>query len=515
MPRAPHRAPPELAPPALPGRDELYRLLVENVTDYAIIMLSPEGRVATWTEGAGRLTGYAEAEALGAPIAFLYPPDEVEAGGPDRDLHIAEAEGRCEAVAWRVRKDGSRFWASAVLTAVDDEAGRRVGFGLITRDLTERKEVARRYEESRQRYRSLFENNPNAVLGFDRDGSLRSANPAAEALAGYALDDLLALSVWALVVAEDRERVRGLFARAAEGAPQHAETALVHRDGGRVRLNLTLVPIVVEGETIGVYAIAEDITERKRAEAEREALLRRERQARAGAEAASRAKTDFLAVVSHELKTPLNVITGFADLLRDGDAGPLTDAQRRHLDRIRASSGQLLHMIEELLDYTRMEQGSDALAVGPVDVWELLEEAAGEAEEGARAKGLAVRLDARDGPVVVPTDRARARRLLGCILANAVKFTETGEVRLGARREAAAVAVVVADTGIGIAPDQLEMIWEPFWQGDKPLVRRAGGAGLGLALARRIARLLGGEIECRSVPGEGSTFTVRLPLRPA
>ena len=500
---------------ALPGGDALYRLLVENITDYAILMLSPEGRVVTWTEGAGRMMGYAEDEIVGRPVSVFYPPEDVEAGAPERDLRIAASQGRCEAVAWRVRRDGSPLWASVVLTAVRDEGGRMVGFGQIMRDLTERKEVAQRYEESRQRYRSLFENNPDAICSFDLAGNLRTANPAAEALTGYAVDELLSSTFWSLVVSADRAAAREWFARAAAGDPQFAETALTHCTGRRVELSVRLLPIVVDGAIIGVYCIAEDITPRKRSEAERDALLQRERQARAEAEAAAAAKGQFLAVMSHELKTPLSVISGFADLLNDGEAGPLTDAQRGPLTRIRANARQLLEMIEQVLDYARMDDRAAApsLRLEPVDLGELLGEAAAGVQREAGERGIALHVE-RNGPCVAPTDRARLRQVLASLLGNAVRFTEAGEVRAAARREGAAFVVTVRDTGIGIDPAHLERIWEPFWQAEHPLVRRAGGAGLGLSVARRLARLLGGDIEAISAPGEGSTFTVRLPLLP-
>ncbi|HEX8358987.1 MAG TPA: PAS domain-containing sensor histidine kinase [Longimicrobium sp.] len=496
-----------------PATGELYRLLVENVTDYAIFLMDVDGRVATWTEGAERQMGYGEGEIVGEHLSVFYPKEDGESGAPGRDLHTAGTEGRCEGVAWRVRKDGSQVWASVVITAIRDDAGRVVGFGQITRDLTERREVARRYEESRQRYRSLFENNPNGVCSFDLDGTLRTANPAAAALAGYPEDDLVALSFWPLVSGEDREAVQGLFDRATEGEPGSGETSLVHRSGRRVRVRLTFVPILVEGEIIGVYCIAEDITERKRAESEREALLLRERVARREAEAASRAKTDFLAVVSHELKTPLNVINGFADLLFDGDAGELTAVQRRHLERIQASSRQLGELIDEVLSYSRLESGPDAPHLQAVDVGIALRHAAAEVQPAAREKGLALSVSGHDACIAL-TDPARLKRLLASLLSNAVKFTESGEVRVDARREPSAVAVTVTDTGIGIAAEHLERIWEPFWQVEHPLVRRAGGTGLGLSVARRLAELMGGDIEVNSEPGAGTTFTVRLPVHP-
>jgi PAS domain S-box-containing protein len=497
-----------LPPAPLPSRDELYRLLVENVTDYAILMLSPDGRVATWTEGAERLTGWSEAEILGRPVSVFYPPDDVENGTPDRDLGEADAQGRCEAVAWRLRRDGSRVWVSVVLTAVRDAEGRMVGYGVVMRDLTERREVARRYEESRQRYRSLFEHNPDAVCSFDLDGRLRTANPAAEALTGYAADDLVGEHFWSLVAPRARASAKEFFVAAARGEPQFTETGFTHCSGTRVEVSLRLLPIVVDGGIHGVYCIAEDITQRKRADAERETLLLRERIARAEAEAAAAAKGDFLAVVTHELKTPLNVITGFADLLRDGESGPLTDTQARHLDRIRAGARQLLGMIEGVLAYTRLDTGD--VRLGLTDVQAILGDAAAEVRRDADAKGVELAVE-MNGAVVAQTDSSRLRLILSHLLYNAVKFTSEGRVIAKAHREPGAFTVTVADTGIGIRPEHLERIWEPFWQAEDPLVRRAGGTGLGLAVARRLAQLLGGEIEARSTPGEGSTFTVRLP----
>ncbi|HEY0017758.1 MAG TPA: PAS domain-containing sensor histidine kinase [Longimicrobium sp.] len=505
----PHRTRPRAS--ALPGRDELYRLLVENVTDYAIILLSPEGRVTTWTEGAGRMFGYDEEEILGQPLAVFFPPDDADRDAPVRDLHTAIRDGRCETVAWRVRRDGSRLWASVVLTAIHDAAGKLIGLGQITRDLTERKEVAERYEESRQRYRSLFDNNPDGVCSFDLDGTLRTANPAAESLIGYDADDLRSATFWSLVSPDDRERMRGLFGRTAAGEPQGAETVLVHQNGRRVDVRVTLVPIVVGGGILGVYCIAEDITERRRAAAERDSLLLRERIARAEAEAANRAKTDFLAVVSHELRTPLNAIVNFSELLLDGEAGALSDLQRKHLDRIRGNSGQLQGMIEDVLGYTRLDSGESGITLERVDLCAVVNEVAREFAGTLGRRGVEFQVIAEED-ACAETDPRRCRELLRAVLSNAAKFTESGRVEVSVRSEPGWVAVAVADTGIGIDESHLEKIWDPFWQAEHPLIRRAGGSGLGLSIARRLAGLLGGDIHAASTPGDGSTFTVRLPL---
>ena len=499
------------AAPALPGQDELYRLLVENVTDYAIILLSPDGRVTTWTEGAGRMFGHAEDEVLGRPLSIFYPPEDVERDVPARDLRTAVRDGRCQTTAWRVRSDGSRLWVSFVLTAIHDRQGRLIGLGQITRDLTERKEVAERYEESRQRYRSLFDHNPYAVWSFDLDGTLRSANPAAEALVGYDAEDLQSAAFWSLVAPEHRRRARRLFGEAAAGQTRRMETVLVHRGGQRVDVAVTLVPIVVQGAIPGVYCIAEDITERLRATAERDSLLLRERVARAEAESANQAKSDFLAVVSHELRTPLNAILNFSDLMLDGEAGALSDLQRRHLVRIRDNSGQLQRMIEDVLSYTQLDSGREGTELQPVLLGEVVRDLARELAPVAARKAVTLEVAAQES-VCAQTDPARVRELLGAVVSNAVKFTEAGRVDVEVRRQAAWAVVVVTDTGIGIGAEQLEKIWDPFWQAEHPLIRRAGGTGLGLSVARRLAGLLGGDIHVDSAPGAGSTFTVRLPL---
>lgn len=514
LPRDPSPEDASHGAPALPGRDELFRLLVENVTDYAIFLLHPDGRVATWNEGAERMLGYAEGEIVGCPVAVLYPPEDAEDGAAERDLARAARDGRCEALAWRVRRDGSRLWATVVLTALHDGEGRLVGFGQITRDLTDRKEAAEAYEESRQRYRSLFEHNPDAVASFDLAGHLVSANPATLDVTGYGPEELAGASLFWLVDPPDRARARDAFVLAAGGEPQRLEVSVAHRSGAPAHLSVALVPVVVHGGVIGVHCIAEDVTGRKRAEAERETLLLRERVARAEAEAANRAKDDFLAVVTHELRTPLNVITGFADLLGDGDAGVLSAPQERAVSRIQANAKLLLRMIEEVIGFARMEAGGEegegeGVERGDVDLAHVLREAAAEVEEAARGKGLVLRVDA--AAVTVETDRAKVARIVSHFLSNAVKFTAAGEVRAGVRREPSAAVIEVRDTGMGIAPADLPRIWEPFWQAEPPSVRRAGGTGLGLSVARRLAEMLGAEVHVDSSPGEGSTFTLRLP----
>jgi signal transduction histidine kinase len=227
---------------------------------------------------------------------------------------------------------------------------------------------------------------------------------------------------------------------------------------------------------------------------------------------ASTLKTMLLANVSHELRTPLTAVIGFADLLRDGIKGPVNEAQRELLDKLRTNARGLQALIDDLLDVSRIEAGQLELNLESVPVAEVLE-AACSAVEPQLSPAVAFRVEVPEEPLVVRGDYRRLVQVFVNLLGNAVKFTPTGEIRVSATAAADRATVTVSDTGIGIEPAALPHVFEPFRQGDGGINRRYGGAGLGLAITRRIVELHGGTIEVESRPGQGTRFTVRLPGR--
>jgi signal transduction histidine kinase len=228
---------------------------------------------------------------------------------------------------------------------------------------------------------------------------------------------------------------------------------------------------------------------------------------------ANRAKSDFLATMSHELRTPLNAMIGYTELLLLGVPVAVPEGAKEQVERIRGAALHLTQLIEEVLTHARIEAGRDELHISLTDLPALIADATGMVEPLARQKGLRFSVDITRAPARVETDPQKLRQILLNLLGNAVKFTERGEIGLTGRTEGDLLLLEVSDTGIGIPAAYLEKIFEPFWQVDGTKTRRAGGTGLGLGVVRQLALRLGGEVGVRSVEGQGSVFTVRVPLR--
>jgi signal transduction histidine kinase len=243
--------------------------------------------------------------------------------------------------------------------------------------------------------------------------------------------------------------------------------------------------------------------------------LAQEKIARQAAETANMAKNNFLTVMSHELRTPLSAVIGYEEILADGIAGPVTDLQRYQLGRIKLSAQHLLRLIDQILDYSRVDLIQTNICSQTAMANALMDEAVSLIDAVARDNGLQVVVTHLPMDLQLRTDPVKVRQVLVNLLSNAVKFTPRGEVTISAQRVthngSDAVAFRVQDTGIGIAPEHLDNIFEEFWQVEQPTTRRTGGTGLGLSFTRRLVHLLGGTITVDSTLGLGSTFTVTLP----
>jgi PAS domain S-box-containing protein len=359
--------------------EEGFRLMVESVTDCAIVMLDSEGRVVSWNTGAQRIKGYSAEEIVGQHFSRFYPPAEIARGAPQRDLDAAAAEGRYEVEGWRVRKDGSVFWANVVFTAIRDAAGNARGFAKLTRDLTERRLVEQ---------------------------------------------------------------------------------------------TLTL--------------------------------------AKGAAEKANLAKSEFLSSMSHELRSPLNAILGFAQLM-DSDTTPATPSQKASIDQILRAGWYLLELINEILDLAQIESGKLSLSLEPTSLAEVILECQAIIEPQAQGRGIRMTFPQFDRPCFIAADRTRLKQVLINLLSNAVKYNQAGGTVVvdcvGSTAER--TRINVRDTGAGLSPEKLTQLFQPF----NRLGQERGaeqGTGIGLVMSKRLIDLMGGFLGVESNVGVGSVFWCEL-----
>ncbi|MGH7482241.1 MAG: ATP-binding protein [Longimicrobiales bacterium] len=426
-------------------------------------------------------------------------------------MAIALREGRSmsgeEAIA--ERPDGKRIWFAAYPTALRDENGRLIGGVNMLIDITERRRTESLVLEQKMLLELIASGRPLEDCFSALCAAVSRLEPGTRAWVVLAGDEPSILP---------RSDAPDPLQASVDGPSSHV-AAIPAADGGTLGsfvLHFQRPRAIGEweqrllhiGTHVGCIAI-----ERDRA-ARRERRIRAEAEAaRAEAEQANQAKSAFLATMSHELRTPLNAIMGYRELLDAELGGPLTEPQREQLDRIDLSARHLLRLIEEILTFARIEAGREQVQIEPFDLAALASETAALVEPLARKKGLAFHCRT-PGTVRIETDPDKLRQILLNLLSNAIKFTDQGEVRLELSNGGKTAVLRVDDTGIGIPPEHLERIFQPFSQAEPVRTRRVGGTGLGLSVTRQLARLLGGDVTVESERGSGSCFTLRLPLRP-
>ena len=457
---------------------------------------------------------------------YIHPHDQPRVAAAIRDAiagkRIFELDHRV------VRADGTLGWTSSRAVPLLGSDGEILEWIGAASDVSARHEAETALRESEARSRTLVENvRDYAIFLLNVDGLITEWTAGAERVKGYTAAEVIGQPLAVFYTPED----------VAADAPQRelaeaAATGRAEREGWRVRKGgerfwVNEIATAVhdpDGRVVGFTKISRDLTERRRAEervaasveAQRTALNAAEA-ARVDAEAANRSKSEFLAVMSHELRTPLNAIGGYAELIEMGIRGPITEAQRADLARIRKSQRHLLGLINEVLNYAKIDAGAVYYEVTDVPLDELITTCESLVAPQASSKRLALMFTGCEPGRSARADRDKVQQIVLNLLSNAIKFTNPGgrvSVECATVHRAGDgphVILQVRDTGCGIAPEQCERVFQPFVQINTQLTRTQEGTGLGLAISRDLARGMGGDLTVESTLGEGSTFTLTLP----
>jgi PAS domain S-box-containing protein len=529
--------------------EERFRALVEGVKDYAIFMLDTKGSVTSWSSGAERIKGYRADEIIGRHFSCFYP-DDVPREQIDEELRTALREGQFENEGWRLRKDGSRFYANVLKTPLRGGTGKLLGFSTVTRDITERKR-----DEASLRF--LAEASAALASSHDYRTTLASvARLAVPELADWCVVDMVEAEGECrrlAVVHQDPAKVElgwelarrfplepeGLFgpevlrsgrSELVADVPDSLLRAVAH-DAEHLEIlrglgfqSCICVPLRLRGRTLGAITLASAESGRRYGPADlafaedlarRAALAIENARLYGEAQVSNRAKDEFLTTLSHELRTPLTSMLGWAQLLRTGQLDGAT--AERALEMIESSAKLQAQLIEDLLDVSRIISGKLRLEARPVELGPIIEAAVDAVRPAAEAKEI--RLHAALGRALgqVSGDTERLQQIIWNLLSNAIKFTpQGGRVAVRLARVGAAARIRVTDTGRGISPEFLPYVFDRFRQADVSTTRTHSGLGLGLSIVRHLVELQGGTVRAES-PGEGrgATFTVEFPLRPA
>lgn len=481
------------------------QLLVDAISDYAIYMLDVQGHVASWNSGAQRLKGYTAPEILGRHFSTFYTPEDRKAGIPTRALETAAREGRFEAEGWRVRKDGSRFWANVIVDPIRDEEGDLIGFAKITRDITEKKAAQDALRRSEERFRILVQGVTDyAIYMLDPEGIITNWNSGAQHLKGYREHEIVGQHFSTFYTPEDREAglpLQALATAAREGRFEK-EGWRVRKDGTRFFAHVIIDAIHDEqGKLIGFAKVTRDITERKKAQEELE-------KARAEAHQAQKlaAIAQLASGIAHDFNNLLTVVMGNLDMLKRAKE----ERRPRLIDNALMAIEQARRLTGRLLAFSR----SQTLVPEPVDLNGMIAGIEDMLTQSLRGD-IRLEFDLAERVWPIEVDPVQLQVALINLAVNArdampkggtfrVK-TENIVLRNGQMREAVAISLI--DTGVGIPEDVLSQVFEPFFT-----TKEVGqGSGLGLAQVYGFAQQSGGTVDIRSEVGRGTTVTLYLP----
>jgi PAS domain S-box-containing protein len=506
---------------ALRESEERFRLLVAGVKDYAIFMLDPEGRIVTWNAGAQRIKGYTQDETLGKHFSIFYPPEDQHK--PTMNLHIAIAEGRYQEEGWRVRKDGSRFWANVLITALYDEQGALRGFAKVTRDMTHAKQVTEALSESEERFRLLVAGVKDyAIFMLDPEGRIVTWNAGAQQIKGYTEQEIIGQHFSVFYPPEDRDRAATELRVAIAEGRYEEEGWRMRKDGSRFWANVVLTALFDEAGTLRGFAkVTRDMTERKQAEEQREQLraseqqLERERQERAQMETVMRLRDEFLTITAHELRTPVTSLLGYAQLLqrRSEHSESSSDRILQPVRVVVEQAQRLDRLTATLLDMTRIEHGQLVLNRQAIDLPTAVAHAIEQLQVLAGQHTLSVTYPTE--ALVIEADQLRLEQIIYNLIQNAIRYSPAGgNITVRVRGEGDQAIVTITDQGIGIPVDDMPYVFDRFYRAENSIKQHMSGIGIGLYIVKELVALHHGTIDVQSVAGVGSTFTVTFPLKP-
>ena len=502
-------------------------MLLDAIEDYAIFLLGPTGEIRSWNIGATRTMGYEAPEVIGSHFRRFYPPEAVEQQKPESELAIAGKEGRIEDEGWRIRKDGTRFWANTVITALRNPDGSVRGFAKVTRDLSNRRAAEESLRQSEEIFRLLVNSvKEYAIFLLDPTGHVVTWNAGAQRIKGYTAKEIIGHHFSQFYPEEDKWKPAKELELAKRDGWVEDEGWRLRKDGTRFWANVVITAVFgPQGDLRGFTKVTRDMTERKNAEETQKALLE-QREARLQAEEerrraeasyrasqeANRSKDEFLMTLSHELRTPMTSILGWARLLPG--LNPTEETFREAVAAIGRSAQLQARLIDDVLDVSRIVSGKLRLHVENVDVLRVLASSIDTVKPSADAKGITITTQFAPHLGTLVADGTRLQQIVWNLLSNAVKFTsKDSSVNVSARRTASHIEISVADQGEGIDPGFLPHVFEPFRQAENPSTRVHGGLGLGLSIVRYLAEAHGGTVVAESTGrGKGATFTVTLPI---
>jgi PAS domain S-box-containing protein len=463
-------------------------------------MLDTAGRVASWNVGVEHLHGYQASQILGQHFSRFYTAEDLSSGKPARELEAAIATGRCAGEGWRIRRDGTQFWAHAVITTLCDKSGKLRGFALTTRDISD-------HGRADETLRSVLDHVIDGIITIDEKGTVQSFNPAAEKIFGYRAAEVVGHNVNMLMPEPYHGEHDGYIANYDRtGQPKiigiGREVIGRRSDGSTFPMDLAVSKFQLQ-EGRFYTGIIRDITERKRLEQE----LRRRLTELAETD---RRKDEFLAMLAHELRNPLAAISNAVQLTgRFGDP----EQSEWSVKVINRQIKHLARLIDDLLDVSRITRGKIQLRKETVDAAAIFRDVIESVRPVMDERQHVLTVSITAGALWLNADPTRLEQILANLLHNAAKYTDNGgHIWFSAEQDGRDVVIKVKDTGIGIPPEKLAQMFELFAQGDRSLARPEGGLGIGLTLARSLTEMHGGSLSAKSDgPGKGTEFTVRLP----